>query len=100
MPKQANKTICADHASTNGLTKNRGGIMYLSIVNWKGKPYISLGKLTIVEIARAPILTRCMGSKIERLQILILDKWLRQISARLAYKATFTAATKPTEAGQ
>lgn len=62
-----------------------------------GKSFLALGKLTIADIACAPILKRCIDFKIERPALPNLERWVAAIAARPAFqKATAPqpAATK------
>jgi glutathione S-transferase len=52
-----------------------------------GKDYLALGKLTIADIAYAPIMKRCLDFKIERNAMPNLDRWMAAIAARPAFKA-------------
>jgi glutathione S-transferase len=76
-------------------TKDLAAQMAIIDGHLEGKSFMALGKLTIADIACAPILTRCMGFKIDRPQMPNIEKWLKQMSARPAFKA----ALKPAEAG-
>src|SRR5690606_35178666 len=58
-----------------------------------GKEYLALGKLTIADVACAPILKRCIDFKIERPALPELERWVASIAARPAFKtATGTPA--------
>ena len=59
-----------------------------------GKDFLALGKLTIADIACAPILKRCLGFKIERPELPNLQRWMAAIEARPA----FQSATAPASA--
>jgi glutathione S-transferase len=57
-----------------------------------GKDFLALGKLTIADIACAPILKRCIDFKIDRPSLPNLERWVAAIAARPAFKAATTAA--------
>ncbi|RWC29690.1 MAG: glutathione S-transferase family protein [Mesorhizobium sp.] len=57
-----------------------------------GKDFLALGKLTLADIACAPILKRCVDFKIERPSMPDLERWVAAIAARPAFKAATTAA--------
>lgn len=50
-----------------------------------GKNFIALDKLTLADIALAPILTRCLGFPIDRPAMPALQAWAAGISARPAF---------------
>ncbi|TIN20445.1 MAG: glutathione S-transferase family protein [Mesorhizobium sp.] len=57
-----------------------------------GKDFLALGKLTLADIACAPILKRCVDFKIERPSMPNLERWVAAITARPAFKAATAAA--------
>ncbi|RVB67249.1 glutathione S-transferase family protein [Mesorhizobium sp. M7A.F.Ca.CA.002.04.1.1] len=57
-----------------------------------GKGFLALGKLTLADIACAPILKRCVDFKIDRPSMPNLERWVAAIAARPAFKAATTAA--------
>lgn len=57
-----------------------------------GKDFLALGKLTIADIACAPILKRCVDFKIDRPSMPNLERWVAAIAARPAFKAATVAA--------
>ncbi|RUV36184.1 MULTISPECIES: glutathione S-transferase family protein [unclassified Mesorhizobium] len=57
-----------------------------------GKDFLALGKLTLADIACAPILKRCVDFKIDRPSMPNLERWVAAIAARPAFKAATTAA--------
>lgn len=57
-----------------------------------GKDFLALGKLTIADIALAPVLKRCLDFPIERPGLPNLERWIAAIAARPAF-ATATGAT-------
>lgn len=52
-----------------------------------GKPFLALGKLTIADMALAPILVRCLGFPLERPSMPGLEAWAEAISGRPAFRA-------------
>lgn len=52
----------------------------------KNKKFIALDKLTIADIACAPILKRCVGFAIERPKMPNLENWVENIAMRPAFK--------------
>lgn len=52
-----------------------------------GKEFLALGKLTIADMALAPILGRCLNFPYDRPSMPGLEAWFDRISAREAYKA-------------
>ena len=59
----------------------------------KGKSFFALDKLTIADIACAPILKRCMDFKIDRPAFPELERWVASMAERPAFQvATGTAA--------
>ncbi|MCZ8544517.1 glutathione S-transferase family protein [Mesorhizobium qingshengii] len=57
-----------------------------------GKDFLALGKLTLADIACAPILKRCVDFKIDRPSMPNLERWVAAIAARPAFKAAIAAA--------
>ncbi len=57
-----------------------------------GKEYLALGKLTIADVACAPILKRCIDFKIGRPAMPNLERWVAGIAARPAFQAATKAA--------
>ncbi|ESZ29062.1 MULTISPECIES: glutathione S-transferase family protein [unclassified Mesorhizobium] len=57
-----------------------------------GKDFLALDKLTLADIACAPILKRCVDFKIDRPSMPDLERWVAAIAARPAFKAATTAA--------
>ena len=57
-----------------------------------GKDYLALGKLTIADIACAPILKRCVDFKIGRPAMPNLERWVAAMAARPAFQAATKAA--------
>ncbi|RUU40083.1 glutathione S-transferase family protein [Mesorhizobium sp. M6A.T.Ce.TU.002.03.1.1] len=57
-----------------------------------GNDFLALGKLTIADIACAPILKRCIDFKIDRPSLPNLERWVAAIAARPAFKAATAAA--------
>lgn len=56
-----------------------------------GKDFLALGRLTIADIACAPILKRCVDFKIERPALPNLERWVAAIAGRLAFKVASSA---------
>lgn len=52
-----------------------------------GREYMALGRLTIADIALAPIMKRCLDFKIERKTMPNLERWMAAIAGRDAFKA-------------
>lgn len=52
-----------------------------------GKAFFALGKITLADIACAPILIRCLGFKIDRPSMPNLEGWIDSIAQRPAFKA-------------
>lgn len=50
-----------------------------------GKDFLALGKLTLADIALAPILTRCLNFPIDRPAMPALEAWATSIAARPAF---------------
>lgn len=60
-----------------------------------GKDFLALDKLTIADIACAPILKRCIDFKIERPSLPNLERWVAMIAKRPAFQvATGASAAK------
>ncbi len=51
------------------------------------KSFIALDKLTIADLACAPILARCVGFEIDRPTLPNLERWVGEMAARPAFKA-------------
>ena len=60
----------------------------------KGKSFLALDKLTIADIACAPILKRCMDFKIDRPAFANLEAWVALMSDRPAFQTATGAASK------
>ncbi len=52
-----------------------------------GKDYLALGRLTIADIAYAPIMKRCLDFKIGRKSMPNLERWMAGIAGRSSFKA-------------
>jgi glutathione S-transferase len=63
----------------------------------EGKDFLALGKLTIADIACAPILKRCVDFKIERPSLPNLERWVAAIAKRPAFLVA-TGAAQSTKA--
>ncbi|MDF1776280.1 MAG: glutathione S-transferase family protein [Rhizobiaceae bacterium] len=57
-----------------------------------GKDYLALDKLTIADIACAPIVKRCLGFKIDRPALPALESWLGKMEQRPAMQAALAPA--------
>lgn len=55
-------------------------------VHLENKKFIALDKLTVADIACAPILKRCVGFAIERPKMLNLEGWVASMAMRPAFK--------------
>lgn len=62
-----------------------------------GKDFLALGKLTIADIACAPILKRCVDFKVERPSLPNLERWVAAIAQRPAFQVA-TGAVQSTRA--
>ncbi|PSJ58960.1 glutathione S-transferase family protein [Pseudaminobacter soli (ex Li et al. 2025)] len=63
-------------------------VAQLKIINahLEGREFLALGKLTIADIACAPILKRCVDFKIERPALPNLERWAAAMAERPAFK--------------
>jgi len=52
----------------------------------QGKDHVALGKLTIADIALAPIIGRCLNFPLERPSMPALEAWHQAIASRAAYQ--------------
>ena len=52
-----------------------------------GKSFFALGRLTLADIALAPIIGRCLAFPLDRTALSALDAWFAGIAARPAFKA-------------
>lgn len=68
-------------------TKDLAAQMSIIDGHLAGKDYLALGRLTIADIALAPIMKRCLDFKIERKAMPNLERWMAAIAARDAFKA-------------
>lgn len=53
----------------------------------QGKDWFALGRMTIADIALAPIFKRCLGFPIERPAFPALDRWMGAIASRPAFQS-------------
>ncbi len=53
----------------------------------EGKAFFALGKLTLADIALAPIIARCLAFPLERAPMPALEAWMDGIKARPAFAA-------------
>ena len=68
-------------------TKDLAAQMAIIDGHLAGKDHVALGRLTIADIALAPIMKRCLDFKIERKAMPNLERWMAAIAARDAFKA-------------
>ena len=61
--------------------------MQIVSAHLEGKSHVALDKLTIADIALAPIMGRCLNFPYERAAMPGLESWFAGISARPAFKA-------------
>jgi len=59
-----------------------------------GKDFLALGKLTIADIALAPVLKRCLDFPLERQPLPNLERWIAAIGARPAFQVATGATAK------
>ena len=67
--------------------KELAGALAIADGHLKDKDWFALGRLTIADIALAPVLKRCLGFPVERPAFAELDRWMAAIAARPAFKA-------------
>jgi len=60
----------------------------------KGKSFAALEKLTIADIALAPVLKRCLDFPLERPAFAELDRWIKAIGERAAFQVAIGAKEK------
>lgn len=60
----------------------------------KGKSFVALEKLTIADIALAPVLKRCLDFPLERPAFAELDRWIKVIGERAAFQIAIGAKEK------
>ena len=53
----------------------------------EGQDWFALGRMTLADIALAPIFKRCLGFPIERPAFSNLDRWMAAIASRPAFQA-------------
>jgi len=63
-----------------------------------GKPFFALDRLTIVDIACAPVLKRCVDFKVDRPAFPNLERWVGEMAERPAFKTATGAGPKSTMA--
>ncbi len=71
-------------------TKDLAAQMAIIDGHLAAKDYLALGRLTIADIALAPIMKRCLDFKIERKAMPNLERWMASIAGRDAFKAATT----------
>jgi len=59
-----------------------------------GKDFLALGKLTIADIALAPVLKRCLDFPLERPALPNLERWIAAIGARPAFETATGSKAK------
>lgn len=65
------------------------GLLKLLDAHLAGKDFVALGRLTLADIALAPIVARCLAFPVERPALPNLERWCAAIAARPAFvKAT------------
>ncbi|MBW3098272.1 glutathione S-transferase family protein [Pseudohoeflea coraliihabitans] len=52
----------------------------------KGRDFLALGKLTIADICLAPIVKRCLRFKIDRPELVELERWMNAIDSEAAFQ--------------
>lgn len=57
----------------------------------EGKTFFALDRITLADIACAPIVIRCLGFKIDRPPLPNLDRWIAAMAERPAFKAATEA---------
>lgn len=67
-------------------SKEMDGLLAIAEGHIAGKDFFALGKLTIADIALAPVLKRCMGFEIERKPTPNLDRWMAALEAREGFQ--------------
>lgn len=68
-------------------TKDLAAQMAIIDGHLAGRDYMALGRLTIADVALAPIMKRCLDFKIERKAMPNLERWMAGIAGREAFKA-------------
>lgn len=68
-------------------TKDLAAQMAIIDGHLAGKDYLALGRLTIADVALAPIMKRCLDFKIERKAMPNLERWMAGLAGREAFKA-------------
>jgi len=53
----------------------------------KGREFMALGRLTLADLALAPVLGRCLNFPLDRKPMPELERWFAAMSARAAFKA-------------
>jgi len=67
--------------------KELAAALAIADAHLKGKDWFALGRLTIADIALAPIFKRCLGFPIERPVFTELDRWMGVIAGRPAFQS-------------
>ncbi|HEX4765337.1 MAG TPA: glutathione binding-like protein [Lichenihabitans sp.] len=79
--------------------KELAALLGLADAHLAGREFFALGRLTLADIALAPILKRCLAFPIALPELANLKAWMGRIEARPAFKAaTAEKAAKPASA--
>lgn len=68
--------------------------MALLDAHLEGKSHVALGKLTIADIALAPIMKRCLDFPLERPAFANLDRWIKAVGDRPAFQVAIGTREK------
>ena len=60
----------------------------------EGRDHLALGRLTIADIALAPIMARCLAFPLDRPKLANLERWMAAIEGRTAFEAATAAPAK------
>lgn len=75
--------------------KELDGLLAIAEAHVAGKPFFALGRMTIADIALAPVLKRCLGFPIGRRATPELDRWMAAIDTRPAFQTATGAKPAP-----
>lgn len=84
--KESKKPVEERTEAFAAAAKEMDGLLAIAETHAAGKTFFALGKLTIADIALAPVLKRCMGFDIERKATPNLDAWLAGLTAREGFQ--------------
>ncbi|MDQ0317413.1 glutathione S-transferase family protein [Amorphus orientalis] len=73
-------------AAYGAASKEMDNLLAIAEAHMEGKEFAALGKLTIADIALAPVLKRCMGFDIERKPTPNLDRWMESLLNREGFQ--------------